>query len=133
VVLADPRLVAAVDRLGRDVVKAAVGEAQARARAGQVTAAAVPDTAVALLPDRATSLRPVLNATGVVLHTNLGRAPLSPAAVDAIAAASAYVDVEYDVATGARARRGRGTLDALLQQVPAAAPLSSTTAPPLSS
>jgi L-seryl-tRNA(Ser) seleniumtransferase len=120
VVLADPRLVAATDRLGRDVVKAAVTTAQARARAGELAPAAVPDAAVSLLPARATSLRPVLNATGIVLHTNLGRAPLSPAAIEAMAAASAYVDVEYDVATGARAARGRGTLAALLGAVPAA-------------
>jgi L-seryl-tRNA(Ser) seleniumtransferase len=119
-VLADPRLAAAVSRLGRAVVKAAVVAAQERARAGQVAPAAVPDAALALLPALATSLRPVLNATGVVLHTNLGRAPLSPAAVASMAAAAAYVDVEYDVATGARARRGRGTLEALLAAVPAA-------------
>jgi L-seryl-tRNA(Ser) seleniumtransferase len=120
VVLADPRLVAATDRLGRDVVKAAVTTAQARARAGDLAPAAVPDAAVSLLPDRATSLRPVLNATGIVLHTNLGRAPLSPAAIEAMAVASGYVDVEYDVATGSRAARGRGTLAAVLEAVPAA-------------
>jgi L-seryl-tRNA(Ser) seleniumtransferase len=56
----------------------------------------------------------------VVVHTNLGRAPLTAAAVEAMAAASAYVDVEYDVTSGARARRGRGALDALLAAVPAA-------------
>src|SRR4051794_33621246 len=94
VVLADPRLVDAAGRLGRDLVKAAVIEAQGRARSGQLTPAAVADAAVALLPARATSMRPVLNATGVVLHTNLGRAPLTPAAVAAMAAVSSYVDVE---------------------------------------
>ena len=119
-VLADPRLVEAAGRLGRAVVKAAVLAAQSQARTGALAAEAVPDTAVALLPSSSTTLRPVLNATGVVLHTNLGRAPLSPAAVEAMALASSYVDVEYDVATGARARRGRGTLSALLAAVPAA-------------
>ena len=118
--LADPRLAAATTRLGRTVVKAAVTEAQARARAGELAPDAVADAAVALLPTRATTLRPVLNATGVVLHTNLGRAPLPPAAVEAMTAASAYVDVEYDVSTGSRAGRGRGTLDALRAAVPAA-------------
>jgi L-seryl-tRNA(Ser) seleniumtransferase len=62
----------------------------------------------------------VLNATGVVLHTNLGRAPLSEAALEAIGAAAGYVDVEYDVASGQRARRGRGTLAAIRAAVPAA-------------
>jgi L-seryl-tRNA(Ser) seleniumtransferase len=117
-VLADPRLVAATERLGRDTVKAAVIQAQEQARAGQLAPEAVPDAAVGLLPAGATTLRRVLNATGVVLHTNLGRAPLSPAAVEAMALASAYVDVEYDVATGSRAARGRGTLEALLAAVP---------------
>jgi L-seryl-tRNA(Ser) seleniumtransferase len=119
-VLADPRLVAATERLGRSAVKAAVTQAQEQARAGQLAPEAVPDAAVGLLPADATTLRPVLNATGVVLHTNLGRAPLSPAAVAAMALASSYVDVEYDVATGSRAARGRGTLEALRSAVPAA-------------
>jgi len=99
-------------------VKAAVLEAQERARSGSLAPEAVPDAAVALLPAAASSLREVLNATGVVLHTNLGRAPLSPAAVQAVVAASGYVDVEYDVTTGVRAARGRGALQALRDAVP---------------
>ncbi len=118
VLLGDPRLVEATGRLGAASVRMAVGAAQERARAGEVAPQAVADLAVALLPARATTLRPVLNATGVVLHTNLGRAPLSPAASEAMAAAAGYVDVEYDVRTGARAQRGRGTLDALRRAVP---------------
>jgi len=99
-------------------VKAAVLQAQEQARSGSLAPEAVPDAAVALLPAAASSLREVLNATGVVLHTNLGRAPLSPAAVQAVVAASGYVDVEYDVTTGVRAARGRGALQALRDAVP---------------
>jgi L-seryl-tRNA(Ser) seleniumtransferase len=117
-VLADPRLVAAEARLGRRLVVDAVHQAQARARDGELAAERVADAAVDALPAHATTLRPVLNATGVVVHTNLGRAPLSPAAVEALVAASGYVDVELDLATGRRARRGRGALDALREQVP---------------
>lgn len=52
------------------------------------------------------SLQPVINATGVILHTNLGRAPLSPAVVDAIKnAATQYSNLEYSLASGARGRR----------------------------
>ena len=107
-VLADPRLVAAAERLGRARVKQAVVEQQERARSGQITPDSVADAAVAALPAHASSMQAVLNATGVVLHTNLGRAPLSAAARDALAAAAGYVDVEYDVTTGQRAPRGRG-------------------------
>jgi L-seryl-tRNA(Ser) seleniumtransferase len=118
--LADPRLAAAERRLGRALVKAAVGRAQQRARDGQIAPDEVADAAVAELPARAAALTPVINATGVLVHTNLGRAPLSAAAVEAIAAAAGHCDVEFDLATGVRARRGAGALDALARAVPAA-------------
>src|SRR5204863_6118069 len=52
------------------------------------------------------SLRPVINATGVVLHTNLGRAPLADAAIDAmVAIARGYSNLEYDVDSGTRGSR----------------------------
>ncbi len=51
-------------------------------------------------------LRKILNATGVILHTNLGRAPLAPSAVEAVmAAAEGYTNLEYDVETGERGSR----------------------------
>ena len=78
--LADPRLAEAERRLGRALVKAAVGRAQQQARDGRIAPEQVADAAVAELPARATALTPVINATGVLVHTNLGRAPLSAAA-----------------------------------------------------
>jgi L-seryl-tRNA(Ser) seleniumtransferase len=118
--LADPRLVAAERRLGRALVKAAVGRAQQQARDGQISSDQVADAAVAELPAHAATLTPVINATGVIVHTNLGRAPLSAAAVDAITAAAGNCDMEFDLAAGVRARRGAGALDALARAVPAA-------------
>ncbi|QKW38086.1 L-seryl-tRNA(Sec) selenium transferase [Actinomadura sp. NAK00032] len=120
VLLADPRLAAAAGRLGRGVVKAAVVGAQRRARAGEIPPDAVADTAVGSLPPTASGLRPVINATGVLLHTNLGRAPLSDAAREAVAVASGATDVELDLETGRRAGRGRSVLAALLERVPQA-------------
>jgi L-seryl-tRNA(Ser) seleniumtransferase len=51
------------------------------------------------------SLQPVINATGVILHTNLGRAPLARAAVERVAALGSYTNIEYDLDTGLRGRR----------------------------
>ncbi|HMJ26576.1 MAG TPA: L-seryl-tRNA(Sec) selenium transferase, partial [Pyrinomonadaceae bacterium] len=59
------------------------------------------------LDETARALRHVINATGVVLHTNLGRAPLSEAARRAIAGqAAGYCNLEYDILNGERGRRG---------------------------
>lgn len=120
VLLADPRLAEAAGRLGRGLVKAAVVAAQRRARAGEIPVGAVADAAVAALPGTASGLRAVVNATGVLLHTNLGRAPLSAAAREAVLVASGATDVELDLSTGSRARRGRSALAALLERVPSA-------------
>ena len=122
--LADERLRAAQERLGRPAVKAAIARAQERARNGEIVPdqATVADTAVAELPVLAASLTRVLNATGVIVHTNLGRAPLSGAAIDALGVAAGTCDVEFDLTTGARAaQRGQGAIAALKNAVPLAA------------
>ncbi|HEX2905083.1 MAG TPA: L-seryl-tRNA(Sec) selenium transferase [Jatrophihabitans sp.] len=118
--LADPQLAAATRRLGPAAVKAVVVEVQQLIRTGALDPVGAVPAVLDRLPSRASTLTPVLNATGVVLHTNLGRAPLSQAAIEALCAAAGYVDVEYDRFSGARARRGRGALAALAQAVPAA-------------
>jgi L-seryl-tRNA(Ser) seleniumtransferase len=118
--LADPRLAEAERRLGRTLVKSVVAQAQQKARLGEIAPEQVADDAVAALPRSASSLRPVINATGVVVHTNLGRAPLSQAAVDAVVTAGGATDVEFDLESGRRARRGRGALAALARAVPTA-------------
>ncbi len=71
------------------------------------SAEAVADRVLSRLDDlRRCRLRPVINATGVILHTNLGRAPLCPEAVERIAAVSrGYANLEFDLERGERGLR----------------------------
>jgi L-seryl-tRNA(Ser) seleniumtransferase len=113
-IAAHPALDAVRRRLGAEAVtrvaRRAVDEARQAVRAG----AAMPsldDVAAraAALAREALSARTraVINATGVVLHTNLGRAPLASAAVAALAAsAGRYTSIELDLGTGGRGPRG---------------------------
>lgn len=118
-VLADPRLQRAARHHGRERVRDAVRGALQQVRTGRLAPGDVVDATVAALRSGpAAAPRPVLNATGVVVHTNLGRAPLSDAAVRALIAASGYTDVEFDLVSGKRAPRGRGLLDTLRRAVP---------------
>jgi L-seryl-tRNA(Ser) seleniumtransferase len=66
--------------------------------------------------ERRLRLRRVINATGVVIHTNLGRAPLSEPARRALMEAAGYCNVEYDIAKGKRGRRG-SHLEAMLTEL----------------
>lgn len=121
-VLAEPSVGHQVERLGRARALQIVREVQRQARQrtlppGEVVS--VVATRLAALAD-SPGPRPVLNATGVVVHTNLGRAPLGEAARAALVDASGYADVELDLATGHRGRRGGAVRDALLRAVPEA-------------
>ncbi|MGE5244774.1 MAG: L-seryl-tRNA(Sec) selenium transferase [Betaproteobacteria bacterium] len=72
------------------------------AASGRIEALALATLARTFRP----SLGPAINATGVVIHTNLGRAPLSPAALERVVEiARGYSTLEYDLARGARGRR----------------------------
>jgi L-seryl-tRNA(Ser) seleniumtransferase len=88
-----------------------VEQARRRLMAGQAAAEEISVDALAaeteaLLAQRsAPSLHRAINATGIVVHTNLGRAPLSDAAQRAVAAASGYAVLEIDNATGNRGSR----------------------------
>jgi L-seryl-tRNA(Ser) seleniumtransferase len=117
-VLDAPDVKAACTRLGRARVKATVGEVLEACRQGRVDPDDVVPVVIASLPAAATSLRRVVNATGVVVHTNLGRAPLSASAVEAVTIASGATDIELDLASGRRGTRGSAALAALAAAVP---------------
>jgi L-seryl-tRNA(Ser) seleniumtransferase len=103
-----------VDRLATSVARAELEERRAEVLAGDATEVDL----VARARERLRpSLRRVLNATGVVVHTNLGRAPLAPAARAAVAAAAeGYSNLELDLATGERGSR-HAHVEALLREV----------------
>jgi len=116
-VLSTPAVDEAVRRLGRPVVKGVVDAVLQSCRDGVVAPEDVVTVVLERLPASVSSLREVLNATGVVVHTNLGRAPLSRAAVDALTVAAGATDVELDLGTGRRGPRGAGALAALAAAV----------------
>lgn len=111
--LAHPRLAEACGEYGHDLAleaaRAALAAARAAIQAGQPPAAsdALAEDAVQRLAAAARgTLHPVINATGVIIHTNLGRAPLSNAARRAMeAVAAGYSNLEYDLAAGERGSR----------------------------
>ncbi|QDQ98905.1 L-seryl-tRNA(Sec) selenium transferase [Tomitella fengzijianii] len=116
--LRDERMRPAVDVLGAPYVKAWLKGAQDAVRAGDLAPEDVVQTVLAQLPAAPITAVRVLNATGVLLHTNLGRAPLSEAAVRAVGIVAGATDVELDLATGRRGARGRGALEILRAAVP---------------
>jgi L-seryl-tRNA(Ser) seleniumtransferase len=107
-----------VAREGAPAVAAAAREVLDRLRheisGGRISASGV-DLAISGLPDAVArqlvrslqySLRRVINATGVVLHTNLGRAPIAAAALERISSiAGGYTNLEFDIASGERGKR----------------------------
>jgi L-seryl-tRNA(Ser) seleniumtransferase len=106
--LHEPRVEALLSTSPRAIVLSAV---RASLEAARTRRAGPPedwgeDIAARVGAERRPDLRPVLNATGVVLHTNLGRAPLAQAAIEAvIQAAAGYSNLEFDLSTGRRGHR----------------------------
>ena len=90
---------------GRARVVDAIRTQIAEEREGRDAADRVAAVQTRLRASLAPRLRHVINATGVILHTNLGRAPLSRAAVDALAVAAGYCNLELDLDTGKRGER----------------------------
>jgi len=135
--LGRPRLLALAEQSGRALVTQAVRDVLAQLRVQLKADPALPndpgtatfelqqlESRVIAEVERilAPSLRRVINATGVVLHTNLGRAPLSPAAVAQIAeTATHYSNLEYDIPRGERGKRDVHTTSLLARLVGAEA------------
>lgn len=114
-----PEVITAGERMSKSTIKAIISEVQSAARTGVIPVAEVAPTIIRRLSSRsASSLTPVLNATGIIVHTNLGRAPLSEPARQAVADAAGYVDVEMDLESGRRSKRGTGAKEALLRVCP---------------
>lgn len=115
--LAQPRLGALAQRVNREllveITRSVLADLRRRITGESTfTAIAVDSSAleerIASIVERvlASSLEPVINATGVILHTNLGRAPLSEAAIEEIGrSATSYSNLEYDLDAGARGKR----------------------------
>ena len=93
---------AALEQLRTDITAGKLDEAQIKSRLDEL-----PRTVEQRLQQSlAYSLRPVINATGVILHTNLGRAPLSRAALEHVAEVSqGYSNLEFNLSTGERGKR----------------------------
>lgn len=117
-----PVVESARQTLAEHAIRATIQGVLSAARRGEVPVAGVEEEIVQRLADHSThSLQPVINATGVIIHTNLGRAPLPAAAIDALQDAAGYTDVEMDLDTGRRSsRRGAGATQALLAACPGA-------------
>jgi len=97
------RALPSVDRLATAVARAELRDRRAEILAGAENEV---DLVAGARERLRPSLRRVLNATGVIVHTNLGRAPLAPAARAAVArAARGYTNLELDLAGGGRASR----------------------------
>jgi L-seryl-tRNA(Ser) seleniumtransferase len=115
--LVRPRITTLCNTVERGYAVAAVREVLAQARreiiAGQLHEPSSIEPGVleqrilsAVESELAPSLAPVINATGVILHTNLGRAPLTSAAIEELRrAATHYSNLEYDLGAGARGKR----------------------------
>jgi L-seryl-tRNA(Ser) seleniumtransferase len=94
------------DPLAVDAARAVLARARAEIRAGAEPGDLAARLQAELAAAREPALRRVLNATGIVVHTNLGRAPLPAAAVErALEVGRSYSNLEYDLAEGARGSR----------------------------
>ncbi|HSI98242.1 MAG TPA: L-seryl-tRNA(Sec) selenium transferase, partial [Gaiellaceae bacterium] len=104
--LADPRLAAEPHELVLLAARTVLASARDEIRAGRDPGSLIDSVLAELASARRPALRRVLNATGVLVHTNLGRAPLAEAALARVAEVGAgYSNLEYDLELGERGSR----------------------------
>jgi L-seryl-tRNA(Ser) seleniumtransferase len=114
----------AEDALAVEAARTVVARAREQIRAGEDPGDLAQQLQAELRARRATRLRRVLNATGVIVHTNLGRAPLAAAALEhVVSAARGYSNLEYDLDAGARGSRQTHVAELLRRLTGAAAAL----------
>ncbi len=115
--LADERLADAPHELAVDSARSVLERAREEIRAGREPEPLVDSVLEELARARRPSLRRVLNATGVLVHTNLGRAPLAEAALERVREVGAgYSNLEYDLERGERGSR-QDHLGSLLERL----------------
>jgi L-seryl-tRNA(Ser) seleniumtransferase len=94
------------DPLAVDAARTVIARAREQLRAGTAPGDLAAELRAELAEARAAKLRRVINATGVIVHTNLGRAPLAAAALEHVTeVAGGYSNLEYDLESGARGSR----------------------------
>jgi L-seryl-tRNA(Ser) seleniumtransferase len=122
-ILSDPIVEACIAQYGRSLTLQAVRTCLADLRgmkrdnpSGEISMDGIRKTVIHWLQDQVhVSIRPVINASGVLIHTNLGRAPLSQEAMQAIQAiAGSYSNLEYDLSVGKRGKRANAVEQKLI-------------------
>ena len=124
-------------RLVVEVTRKVLGSCREKIRAGNLADVSADHLEAEILREAEVaaefSLQPVINATGVILHTNLGRAPLAPEALaHLVQAAAGYSNLEYDLGArrARRARRPYGSVSSAACWAPSGRWWSTTTLPP---
>jgi L-seryl-tRNA(Ser) seleniumtransferase len=123
-VCADPDALPLIEQFGpaavTDVVRTILSEARAELQGGPGPVPSIAELLATggrrLHESARKTLVPVINATGVVIHTNLGRAPLAPEALEAMQAAAGYSSLELSLEAGRRASR-QDHLDPLIAEI----------------
>ena len=106
VLLHDPRLAGEPRSATVAAVRSALAQARVEIRAGREPGDLITAVLTDLATARAARLRGAINATGVIIHTNMGRAPLAAAALErVVAVGSGYSNLELDLSTGQRGSR----------------------------